>query len=192
MTLKPILFKTIIIFITGFLISFMSSKIISGSTTFSGNKPSLDKPEITCSNSNCEGEYHGPEFIDGSDIAHQFSNKMSSVVGNKLKELYEKGEYSKVDFSNIIMSTEGMGSGTVTYKLSIPFITVKEKCDAYTSFDHVGGWNHKPALARRKKELDKALMKGQSLDISDLKTTPEGLQEYWIQWKNKVVQSDCE
>ncbi len=76
-------------------------------------------------------------------------------------------------------------------KLSIPFIAVKEKCDAYTSFDHVGGWNHKPSLSKRKAELKKALINGQYLDISDLKTTPEGLQEYWIQWKNKIVQSDC-
>jgi hypothetical protein len=30
------------------------------------------------------------------------------------------------------------------------------------------------------------------LDISELKTTPEGLQEYWIQWKNKVTQAMCE
>ncbi len=203
MKLKPVIFKTFIVLIVGFLISYMSPKIITGSTTFSGdtlnlntseiirNTQSKDNTKITCTNNGCEGFYHGPEFIDGSDIAHQFSNKMSNAVGDKLKVLYKKGEYSKVGFLDISMTTEGMGSGIVTYKLSIPFITVKEKCEAYTSFDHVGGWNHKPALSRRKKELNKALMKGQSLDISDLKTTPEGLQEYWIQWKNKMVQSDC-
>ena len=150
-----------------------------------------DKTEIICSDDSCEGFYKGPEFIDGSDIAHQFSNKMSNAVGDKLKELYKKGEYSKVDFSNISMTTEGMGSGIVTYKLSIPFMAVKEKCDAYTSFDHVGGWNHEPDLSKRRAELSKALVEGHSLDISDLKTTPEGLQEYWIQWKNKIVQSSC-
>ena len=84
-----------------------------------------------------------------------------------------------------------MGSGNVIYKLSIPFIRVKEKCDSYTSFDHVGGWNHSPALTARKTQLKNVLMKGEKLAISNLKTTPEGLQEYWIQWKNKVTQASC-
>lgn len=90
------------------------------------------------------------------------------------------------------MITKGMGSGHVTYTLSIPFTPVQQKCDAYTSFDHVGGWNHAPALVSRKHQLGKALLKNGDLDISDLKTTPEGLQEYWIQWKNKITQSECE
>ncbi|MFK7782554.1 hypothetical protein [Psychroserpens sp.] len=146
---------------------------------------------VDCNGDGCEGLYRGPEFVGSSDIAHQFSNKMSGKVGNKLKELYNLGEYSKVDFSKIKMSTVGMGSGIVAYELKIPFEKVKDKCSAYTSFDHVGGWNHKPALARRKEELKDVLMEGQVLHISELKTTPEGLQEYWIQWKNKKVQSDC-
>ena len=81
---------------------------------------------------------------------------------------------------------------TVTYYLKIPFVRVAKKCDAYTSFDHVGGWNHTPALSQRKKQLKGALMNGQKLDISDLKITKEGLQEYWIQWKNKITQAECE
>lgn len=147
--------------------------------------------KIKCSKNGCEGTYSGLEFINGSDVAHQFSNKMSKEVGDNLKKLFNKGEYSKVDFLNIKMTTKGMGSGNVIYHLSIPFIAVKEKCDSYTSFDHVGGWNHSPALSSRKKQLSKALIKGEQLDISDLKTTPEGLQEYWIQWKNKTTQSMC-
>jgi hypothetical protein len=147
---------------------------------------------IACSNKECEGQYKGAEFIQGSDVAHQFSNKMSAVVGEKLKALFKAGEYSKVDFDNIIMTTKGMGSGNVSYYLKIPFKRVNTKCEAYTSFDHVGGWNHTPALEARKKQLKNALMPNQELDISDLKKTPEGLQEYWIQWKNKVTQSMCE
>lgn len=147
--------------------------------------------EIHCTDSQCRGFYVGPEFINGSDIAHQFSNKMSAKVGDKLKELYDSRIYSKVDFPNVFMSTEGMGTGNVTYKLEIPFVVVEEKCDAYTSFDHVGGWNHKPALSERKTQLNTALIKGEKLDISQLKKTPEGLQEYWIQWKNKYKQQDC-
>lgn len=149
------------------------------------------KNEIYCTKNGCNGTYIGPEFVNGTDIAHQFSNKMSNAVGDKLKELYIKKVYHKVDFSKINMSTVGMGSGKVIYKLSIPFISVPEKCKAYTSFDHVGGWNHSPALSKRKKELSKILIKGHELNISDLKTTSEGLHEYWIQWKNKKVQFDC-
>jgi len=147
--------------------------------------------QINCSDEKCFGVYRGPEFINGSDIAHQHSNKISNVVGNKLKSLYDEGKYSKVDFENIYMSTEGMGTGTVEYKLTIPFLRVENKCDAYTSFDHVGGWNHKPALERRKNELQKALLNGDSLNISNLKKTKEGLEEYWIQWRNKTKQSEC-
>lgn len=146
---------------------------------------------IECTDDGCFGNYYGKEFIDGSDVAHQFSNTMSAKVGDKLKELYSKNKYVKVDFTNIDMSTQGMGSGMVMYKLKIPFVTVLTKCDAYTSFDHVGGWNHAPSLLRRKTELSSLLMPGESLDISKLKKTPEGLQEYWIQWKNKKTQKHC-
>lgn len=150
------------------------------------------KNTIICDANGCSGTYSGPEFVAGSDVAHQFSNTMSGEVGDQLKELYRTGNYTKVDFGNIKMSTKGMGSGKVTYGLTIPFTSVKGKCEAYTSFDHVGGWNHSPALSLRKKQLQSALLEGETLKISALKTTPEGLQEYWIQWKNKVVQIDCQ
>ncbi len=151
-----------------------------------------DGNQIQCSKNGCSGTYIGPEFVNGDDIAHQFSNKMSKAVGEQLKELFRNKEYSKVDFKNISMSTDGMGSGNVTYTLSIPFMAVLEPCNAYTSFDHVGGWNHSPALASRKKQLQSVLLNEETLDISALKTTNEGLQEYWIQWKNKEVQASCE
>jgi len=153
--------------------------------------PSIEASNIQCTDAGCAGKYVGVEFENGSDVGHQFSNTMSNAVGDKLKELYKSGKFRKVDFSKIVMKTDGMGSGHVTYELSIPFIAVKEKCDAYTSFDHVGGWNHTPALSKRKKELSSALMEGHELNISKLKTTPEGLQEYWIQWKNKKTQLEC-
>ena len=148
--------------------------------------------EVKCDELGCRGFYKGPEFIQSSDVAHQFSNTISYKVGDKLKELYLNGYYSKVDFQNIKMSTSGMGSGNVVYKLDIPFLKVKDKCDAYTSFDHSGGWNHKPALESRKKKLETVLLENEKLDISDLKQTPEGLQEYWIQWKNKTTQAKCQ
>ncbi len=155
-------------------------------------KPILvENTPIRCTEWGCMGSYEGPEFINGSDVAHQFSNEMSKKVGDKLKALYKNDQYSKVDFSNIRMSTQGMGSGSVVYTLSIPFVTVSEKCQAFTSFDHVGGWNHAPALSSRKKQLQSVLLPNEVLEISDLTTTPEGLQEYWIQWKNKEVQASC-
>lgn len=147
--------------------------------------------EIQCSDLLCQGVYEGAEFINGSDIAHQYSNKMSAAVGDKLKDLFNQKKYSKVDFPNISMTTEGMGTGNVKYELKIPFVRVQEKCEAYTSFDHVGGWNHVPELEKRKKQLAPVLMKGDKLNISNLKRTKEGLEEYWIQWRNKEKQRDC-
>ena len=146
---------------------------------------------IQCTDDHCQGQYIGPEFIKGDDTAHQFSNTMSAFVGDKLKELFATGSFSQVDFKNIKMTTTGMGSGQVNYNLFIPFKRVLKKCDAYTSFDHVGGWNHTPALSQRKKQLSSLLLENQKLNISDLKTTPEGLEEYWIQWRHKEIQKDC-
>lgn len=51
---------------------------------------------------------------------------------------------------------------------------------AYTSFDHVGGWNHSPALNVRRLQLKNVVMLNHKLNISELKRTHEGLQEYWI------------
>ncbi|WP_157766090.1 hypothetical protein [Aquimarina aggregata] len=150
-----------------------------------------EKNRIECTENGCSGTYTGPEFINGQDIAHQFSNKMSGNVGDKLKELYREKNYKKVDFSSIKMTTQGMGSGKVVYYLFIPFTSVNSKCEAYTSFDHVGGWNHAPALNKRKRELEGVTLEGHTLDISKITKTPEGLQEFWIQWKNKKTQSDC-
>ena len=148
--------------------------------------------KISCSNSGCKGTYIGPESDTTGDVAHQFSNKMSNVVGDKLKELFKNSEYSKVDNKNIVMTTKGMDmKGDVTYFVSIPFIKVSNPCDAYTSFDHVGGWGHTPELDARKLKLSKLLLPNDEFNISDLIKTPEGLQEYWIQWRNKDLQSNC-
>ena len=147
---------------------------------------------INCTDLFCEGSYSGAEFIAGSDIAHQFSNKMSAVVGEKLKAFYKEGKYSQVDFSKIEMTTKGMGTGRVVYKLHVPFVRAESSCAAFTSFDHVGGWNHAPELQKRKAQLQSALMTGDRLYLSELMRTKEGLQEYWIQWRNKSVQVECQ
>jgi len=170
--------------------------ILSLCSCLESNKSSVEKNEnigndVKCAASDCNGKYIGPEFINRSDVAHQFSNTMSAAVGDKLKELYDQGNYSKVDFSKIEMSTKGMGSGEVEYFLKIPFSSVATKCEAYTSFDHVGGWRHTPALKQRKEQLKNALLPGDELNISELKTTKEGLEEHWIQWRNKDKQKEC-
>ena len=172
-----------------FAITFLLS-LFSCATSNNESSKSAEN-EIKCNDAKCYGVYSGPEFINGSDVAHQFSNKMSIAVGDKLKELYEDKKYALVDFSEIKMTTNGMGTGQVEYMLEIPFKQVQKKCMAYTSFDHVGGWNHEPELEKRKEQLKSVLLKGEDLKISTKKTTNEGLQEYWIQWKNKDVQKDC-
>lgn len=136
--------------------------------------------QFKCTDNGCSGSYTGPEFIDGSDVAHQFYNTISAAVGDKLKELFDNKLYSQVDLTNISMTTEGMGTGSVVFKLNMPFVHVKDRCDAFTSFDHCGGWNQTPALASRKRQRSSALLIGEELDISELKQTDEGLQKYWI------------
>lgn len=148
---------------------------------------------FSCTDQGCQGTYSGPEFIGvADDVAHQFSNVMSRVVGDHLKEQFKKGRYVQVDFPGIKMTTDGMNNyGNVVYTLYFPFKEVRSPCEAYTSFDHVGGWGHAPELEIRKRALKKELLPGEELAISPLKSTQEGLQEYWIQWKNKDLQAAC-
>ena len=75
----------------------------------------------------------------------------------------------------------------VEYSVFIPF----EKCTkerAMTAFDHSGGWGHIPEIQKRKLQLltsPNKIVWGKRLYVSKLYRTPEGLQEYWIQWKHK-------
>jgi len=160
---------------------------------------SISDPPV-CSDKKCTGKYSGVEFNnqkEKNDIAHQYSNILSKAVGDQLKKLYQEGNYSKVDFEHILMKTDGMGNGNnfVVYELEIPFIKVNNKCEAMTGFDHSGGWGHLPDLEGRKEDLLNGktnIVLNKALDISTLKTTPEGLQEYWIQWKHRDYQKKCE
>lgn len=163
-------------------------------------KRPADLSTITSTDTKCYGTYKGVEFnseMEKSDVAHQFSNSMSKAVGDQLKKLCREGKYSKVDFEHIVMITKGMNDGNnyVEYTLEIPFIRVDTKCEATTAFDHSGGWNHYPAIRERKKVLlDEArtTSANKKIEISDLKTTQEGLQEFWIQWKHKDFQGECD
>jgi hypothetical protein len=156
-----------------------------------------------CNEDGCSGTYNGPEFDSNGDVAHKYSNTMANAVGNKLKELYDAGTYVKVDMVAIKMLATSVHNNTnsnpTEVTITIPFVKVTDKCDAYTSFDHVGGWGHTPELERRKNELKSLLIPGETFDISKEKNTnpnspnfPDGsLNEYWIQWKEKTRQSNC-
>lgn len=142
---------------------------------------------ITCTGNGCKGTYNGPEFTNGADVAHQFSNHMSNKVGKQLKALYDKGIYVQVNLANIKMTTKNMDNrGNVIYSLDIPFVKVNTACDAFTAFDHRGGWGH-----QIKKESVVTHFKNQdNLKMIEL-TTSEGLQEFWIQWRHKTKQAHC-
>jgi hypothetical protein len=173
--------------------------------TLSGKVPGyefqIDTP--VCADDYCQGRYKGVEFVSqsianklgltGTDIAHNYSNKIADFVGNKLKEMYRKGKYIKVDLKRIEMTTKGMDDGDayVEYRVKIPFMRVKNAKDAMTGFDHSGGWGHSPDLRKRKEELlngSRKIVKNNKLFISPLYKTPEGLEEYWIQWRHTDYQ----
>lgn len=158
-----------------------------------------------CTESGCSGKYTGPEWSKNcSDIAHQYSNVITKAVAAKLKELYNSGNYVKVDLDNIKLSATSVNNkcnqNQTTYSVIIPFIKVSNKCDARTGFAHVGGWGHTPELQNRKMEIWGYIPPGKSrntvvdnlLDVSQLTKTQTGLEEYWIQWKHWDYQSECE
>lgn len=158
----------------------------------------IDTP--VCTDEGVSGVYKGVEFVDweyarklnltGRDIAHNYSNFICKYVGDHLKELYRQGKYSKVDLRHIRMSTLGMGDGDryVEYRIYIPLIRVSKR-KAMTGFDHSGGWGHAPDLKKRKKDLlNGKIVKHKKLLISPLCKTPEGLEEYWIQWQHTALQ----
>lgn len=143
--------------------------------------------EINCTENGCSGTYQGPEFVKGSDVAHQFSNHMARRVGSELKVLYEQKKYAKVALEEIKMTTTGMNYlGDVTYFLEIPFKSVSDPCKSFTSFDHRGGWGHK----LKEIDIQHTFRNMKHLQFIE-KNTPEGLQEFWVQFQHKDHQSGC-
>ena len=150
---------------------------------------------IVCTDSFCSLNYSGPEFTiqkgEIIDTAHRMSNLISGEVGKKLKSLFDKKKYAKVDLKNIRMTSIDMDNlGSVKLEIFIPFKRVKNPCEASTSFDHSGGWDHDPEIEERKKKL-LGIAVCEELEISPLIRTPENFQEYWIQWKHKDFQANC-
>ena len=150
---------------------------------------------IVCTDSFCSLNYSGPEFTiqkgEIIDTAHHMSNLISGEVEKKLKSLFDKKKYAKVDLKNIRMTSIDMDNlGSVKLEIFIPFKRVKNPCEASTSFDHSGGWDHDPEIEERKKKL-LGIAVCEELEISPLIRTPENFQEYWIQWKHKEFQANC-
>ena len=150
---------------------------------------------IVCTDSFCSLNYSGPEFTiqkgEIIDTAHRMSNLISGEVGKKLKSLFDKKKYAKVDLKKIRMTSIDMDNlGSVKLEIFIPFKRVKNPCEASTSFDHSGGWDHDPEIEERKKKL-LGIAVCEELEISPLIRTPENFQEYWIQWKHKEFQANC-
>ncbi len=137
-----------------------------------------------------DGRYKGPEFISATDAArlavptdyaHQFSNRIVTVVGDELKARAAAGRPSRVHLDGIAMTTNGMdGAGDVVYTLWIPLETA-DADHAPLHFEHRGGWRHAsevretwPASLRRRF--------GVRAECTPALHTLEGLEETWCQW----------
>jgi hypothetical protein len=195
----------IILASNSYLLTQISALTLSALLIFSCSNPKKEvkntktKPEknlvIVCNDSFCKVNYSGPEFTihkgEIIDTAHRMSNLISGEVGKKLKSLFNNKKYTKVDLKNIRMTSIDMNNlGSVKLEIFIPFKRVKNPCEASTGFDHSGGWDHDPAIEKRKKQL-LGIAVCEQLEISSLIKTPENFQEYWIQWKHKEFQANC-
>jgi hypothetical protein len=195
----------IILASNSYLLTQISALTLSALLIFSCSNPKKEvkntktKPEknlvIVCNDSFCKVNYSGPEFTihkgEIIDTAHRMSNLISGEVGKKLKILFNNKKYTKVDLKNIRMTSIDMNNlGSVKLEIFIPFKRVKNPCEASTGFDHSGGWDHDPAIEKRKKQL-LGIAVCEQLEISSLIKTTENFQEYWIQWKHKDFQANC-
>ena len=196
----------IILASNSYLLTKISALTLSALLLFSCSSPKKEevkttkvKPEknlvLVCNDSFCSVNYSGPEFTihkgEIIDTAHRMSNLISGEVGKKLKSLFDKKKYSKVDLKKIRMTSIDMNKlGSVKLEIFIPFKRVKNPCEARTGFDHSGGWDHDPEIEERKKKLS-GIAVCEELEISPLIKTPENFQEYWIQWKHKDFQANC-
>jgi hypothetical protein len=195
----------IILASNSYLLTQISALTLSALLIFSCSNPKKEvkntktKPEknlvIVCNDSFCKVNYSGPEFTihkgEIIDTAHRMSNLISGEVGKKLKSLFDNKKYAKVDLKKIRMTSIDMDNlGSVKLEIFIPFKRVQNLCEARTGFDHSGGWDHDPAIEKRKKQL-LGIAVCEQLEISSLIKTPENFQEYWIQWKHKEFQANC-
>lgn len=171
--------------------SFVNSKNLN-KTTFVETpiiKESIKTTSI--SNKGFYGKYVGVEFNENGDVAHQFSNKVTRIIGKFLKESYSRGEYLKIDFKNTKITTKGLNlKGNVEFVIYMPFIKVK-KHNSFTGLIHCGTWvNQKSVILDGRIKVQLHKLKRLSVGSTDQGyfKTPEGYKEYWVQFKHKKYQ----
>ena len=156
------------------------------------------KVSIKISETELTASYYGPEFLDGIDTAHRLSNLVATKLGKHLKSEFSKGNYLKVDFKNTIIKTEGKpvfvypSENYVNYQIKMPFIKVKNSCDAFTGVEHRGTWAKNDIETEFPYWINN--LKAQ-IAVGNpeymLFQTPEGFKEYWVQFRHKNFQGKC-
>lgn len=147
----------------------------------------------TISDKGFSGKYVGLEFDKNGDVAHQFSNKVTKIIGKYLKESYSRGVFLKIDFKNTKIKTTGLNlKGYVEFVIEMPFIKVSKR-NAFTGLVHCGTWvNQKSSILDVRVKTQLRNLKSISVGNTDQGyfKTPEGYKEYWIQFKNKKYQKN--
>jgi hypothetical protein len=175
-----------------------STKVLGKNQSMETEEEKIPKPKydsIRISDTGLIGYFKGPEFDEDGDIGHQFSNTVAKIVGQYLKEAYTNERYLKVNFNKLKITTKGLDQkDSVHYIMEMPFLKVS-KCKAFTGIEHCGSWNDQPMiiLDERMTELTTNLKSKYSVGKMEQKfiRTPEGLVEYWIQFKHKDYQKTC-
>ena len=154
-------------------------------------------------------EYTGPEFYGvDDDPAHALANTVAAKVGEQLKSLYDAGIYVQVNLNKITYETTPIKcnkekwpdttdeSKCINFKISVPFVKVEDKCQAFTSIEHGGSWGGNEAEANtttNKSKAEKINLDGDEFDVSKkIIDNNKKVTEYWFQWRNKGKQeADC-
>jgi hypothetical protein len=165
----------------------------------SSNAPKIET-KVSCeiTDNKLLASYKGPEFLNGRDTAHLLSNLVADKLGQYLKSEFKKGNFLKIDFENTKIETKGNpqfsypSEEIVHYTIEMPLLKVKTKCAGFTGVEHRGTWARNDIESGFSEWIQK--LKAQiavgNID-SKLFKTPEGFKEYWIQFKHKSYQGDC-
>ena len=98
-----------------------------GQTSSTANPPTSTVMVWDCSETSCYGKYSGPEFKNGEDVAHQFSNRVADTLGKYLKAQFKAGNYLSIDFQKTKITTAGMDlKDSVVYCITMVFKSEKK------------------------------------------------------------------
>jgi len=149
-------------------------------------------------NNQLNARYEGPEFLNDRDTAHLLSNLVASELGKHLKLAFKKGNFLKIDFENTKIETKGNpkfqypSEEKVIYTIQMPLLKVKNSCDAFTGVEHRGTWGRNDIETGFPEWIQNLKNKIAVGEIeSKLFKTKEGFKEYWVQFKHRSFQSDC-